>query len=413
MQSFLKVAFRLSFSNCTNSCFYRRQQKPFLCTGNKLEWRLTQKSLGHKSTYSFSETWCTRGRCFGHFWLVRAWAELGAATIKHASTSMTCWSGTECDSQSAVPKLNVLPLVFAMLPEGHHCLHWHWSVGIGCKCPAESPTMNLNPWKTRPFISAGVGEQRNISFTFRVNPNLIQGTKQEGMARLHCSKQTEHVARDGKILPFSARNPNDRLYGTEKDCKDPWFSLRKGRGEEKKHNWRESFERLVEKNKLKTTFWGTETGTLSHRIMARYKLGCAAAEKTKISGQRPAGSGGTHANENSQQLIKFQGLVLSYILKCCSQSEAWEKCQTCIRLNSNSQVVCGAKMRLYVAGESPVKTAGTCRHRCGFIIIYKSIFCVAMQRRGIFSLFNCDTLEGNNSVWMQCWQAAVKWNGST
>lgn len=40
------------------------------------------------------------------------------------------------------------------------------------------------------------------------------------------------------------------------------------------------------------------------------------------------------------QLVKSQGLVLSYILKCCSQSEAWEKCQTCIRLNSNSQVVC-------------------------------------------------------------------------
>lgn len=119
--------------------------------------------------------------------------------------------GTECDSQSAVPKLNVLPLVFAMLPEGHHCLHWHWSVGIGRKCPAESPTMNLNPWKTRPVISAGGGEQRNISFTFRVNPNLIQGRKQEGMARLYCSKQMEHVERDGRILPFSARIPNDRL----------------------------------------------------------------------------------------------------------------------------------------------------------------------------------------------------------
>lgn len=174
--------------------------------------------------------------------------------------------------------------------------------------------------------------------------------------------------------------------------------------------WEARWEKRAEDDVLRHWDWHSvaqDNGAIQTRLR-----GGRGSEK--YQGKRPAGSGGIHANENLPQLIKFQGLVLSYILKCCSQSEAWEKCQTCIRLNSNSQVVCGAKkMRLYVAGESPVKTAGTCRHRCGFIIIYKSIVCVAMQRRGIFSLFNCDTLEGNNSVWMQCWQAAVKWNGST
>lgn len=323
--------------------------------------------------------------------------------------------GTECDSQSAVPKLNVLPLVFAMLPEGHHCLHWHWSVGIGRKCPAESPTMNLNPWKTRPVISAGGGEQRNISFTFRVNPNLIQGRKQEGMARLYCSKQMEHVERDGEILPFSARIRMTDCKEQRKTVKSPDSAWEKAEERRKKNTtgekaWEARWEKRAEDDVLRHWDWHSvaqDNGAIQTRLR-----GGRGSEK--YQGKRPAGSGGIHANENLPQLIKFQGLVLSYILKCCSQSEAWEKCQTCIRLNSNSQVVCGAKkMRLYVAGESPVKTAGTCRHRCGFIIIYKSIFCVAMQRRGIFSLFNCDTLEGNNSVWMQCWQAAVKWNGST
>lgn len=40
------------------------------------------------------------------------------------------------------------------------------------------------------------------------------------------------------------------------------------------------------------------------------------------------------------QLIKFQGLVLPYILKCRSQSEAWEKFWTCIRTSPGDQVVC-------------------------------------------------------------------------
>lgn len=41
------------------------------------------------------------------------------------------------------------------------------------------------------------------------------------------------------------------------------------------------------------------------------------------------------------QLIKIQDLVFPYILKCCCESEGGEKCQTCIRLKSNSQVDCG------------------------------------------------------------------------
>lgn len=168
-----------------------------------------------------------------------------------------------------------------MLPEGHHCLHWHWSVGIGRKCPAESPTMNLNPWKTRPVISAGGGEQRNISFTFRVNPNLIQGRKQEGMARLYCSKQMEHVERDGEILPFSARIRMTDCKEQRKTVKSPDSAWEKAEERRKKTQLERKLERLVEKNELKTTFWGTETGTLSHRIMARYKLGCAAAEEAK------------------------------------------------------------------------------------------------------------------------------------
>lgn len=112
--------------------------------------------------------------------------------------------------------------------------------------------------------------------------------------------------------------------------------------------WEARWEKRAEDDVLRHWDWHSvaqDNGAIQTRLR-----GGRGSEK--YHGKRPAGSGGIHANENLPQLIKFQGLVLSYILKCCSQSEAWEKCQTCIRLNSNSQVVCGAEKCVYMWQES-------------------------------------------------------------
>lgn len=54
-------------------------------------------------------------------------------------------------------------------------------------------------------------------------------------------------------------------------------------------------------------------------------------------------------------------------------------------------------MLLYRAEDSLVNTRRISRHRCGFIIIYKSIFAVAMSKTGIFSLHGNYTLNGNGA----------------
>lgn len=197
-----------------------------------------------------------------------------------------------------------------MLPEGHYCLHWHWSVGIGCKCPAESPTMNLNPWKTWPVISAGGSEQRNISFTFGVNPNLIQGTKQEGTARLYCSKQMEHAERDGKILPFS-----DQIRMT--DCKEQRMTVKSAdsvweKAEEKRKKKNTTGEKSLRGSLRKTSwrqrFWGTETGTLSHGIMVRYKLGAQRQRKRKYQGKDQPVPAAFMQMKTCRSLLNFKAL---------------------------------------------------------------------------------------------------------
>lgn len=138
-----------------------------------------------------------------------------------------------------------------------------------------------------------------------------------------------------------------------KTVKSPDSAWEKAEERRKKTQLERKLERLVEKNELKTTFWGTETGTLSHRIMARYKLGCAAAEEAKnIRAKDQPVPAAFMQMKTCRILLNFKALFCPIFSNVAVNPKAWEKCQTCIRLNSNSQVVCGAEKCVYMWQES-------------------------------------------------------------